>query len=55
MKRIIVVLAFLVAGFQLQAQDKITDSISIVKQLDAMVSSWVWHEFDPVKAMPAKK
>ena len=45
MKRIIVLLAFFVAGFQLQAQDKITDSISIVKQLDAMVSSWNRHDY----------
>ena len=45
MKRIIVLLAFLVAGFQLQAQDKTADSLSIVKQLDAMVSSWNRHDY----------
>lgn len=45
MKRIIILLAFLSAGFQLQAQDKTADSLSIVKQLDAMVSSWNRHDY----------
>lgn len=38
MKKIIVLLALFASGFSVQAQDKTADSISIVKQLDALVS-----------------
>lgn len=54
MKKIITMLACLTLSFSMQAQDKKTDSISIIKQLDAMVASWNKHDYSDMESYISK-
>lgn len=49
MKKIVVLLALLGTAFLAQAQTKTTDSISIIKQIDAMVASWNRHDYSDME------
>lgn len=50
MKKLIILILCLYASMTLQAQDRTKDSISIVKQIDAMVASWNSHDYSNMES-----
>jgi len=48
------ILTCLSLSFSMQAQDKKTDSISIIKELDAMFASWNKHDYSDLESYISK-